>query len=315
MANHDSASLTVTSRLEEFVPGSGSVYIYGRSEEDRSNFADDLISRSIGTVFIRILKQGFAAFEADLGDGVGVRTFMLKGRESLAGFFRSLPRVPCYLDITGLAHHIWAPLLRAALIERVALSAIYVEPEDYRPNPSAGESDIFDLSSRINGISPIPGFASLSEPLEDGVCFVPLLGFEGARFSYLLEQVQPPGGKTVPIVGVPGFRVEYPFHTYQGNRTALLETRSWHNIRFAKANCPFTLVSVLQDIAAEYGSDHLKIAPIGTKPHALGAVLFVLSTDRQAELVYDHPIRKPERTTGSGRVLQYPLLDFPIIRK
>jgi hypothetical protein len=194
------------------------------------------------------------------------------------------------------------------------MGAGHVEPADYRPNPSPREGDIFDLSSRISGIAPIPGFASLSEPGEDAVCFVPLLGFEGARFSYLLEQVQPPGGKIVPVIGVPGFRVEYPFHTYQGNRSPLVETRSWRHVRYAKANCPFTLISILQDIAADHASDHLKIAPIGTKPHALGAVLFVLSTNRQAELVYDHPIRKPERTVGSARVLRYPLEDFQIIR-
>jgi hypothetical protein len=315
MGNLDSASLTVASDVSNFTPEPGTVYIYGRSNEERSNFADELIPRALGTSFVRILNQTAMSFEADAGDGRGVKTFMLKGRESLTSFFRSIQKQPCHLDITGLAHHVWAPLLRAALFERIDLTAVYVEPEDYRPNPHAGESDIFDLSSRISGISPIPGFASLSEPTEDGVCFVPLLGFEGARLSYLIEQVQPPGGKIVPIVGVPGFRMEYPFHTYQGNRTAFLETRGWHNIRYAKANCPFTLVSVLQDIATDYASDYLKIAPIGTKPHALGAVLFVLSTDRQAELVYDHPIRKPERTTGSGRVLRYPLVDYPIIRK
>jgi hypothetical protein len=49
----------------------------------------------------------------------------------------------------------------------------------------------------------------------------------------------------------------------------------------------------------------LQIAPIGTKPHALGAVLFCLSRPRSVELVYDHPIRKLGRTTGASRLLVY----------
>jgi hypothetical protein len=51
--------------------------------------------------------------------------------------------------------------------------------------------------------------------------------------------------------------------------------------------------------------DLLKIAPIGTKPHALGAVLFCLSRPDSVELVYDHPIRKANRTIGASRLLVY----------
>jgi hypothetical protein len=44
---------------------------------------------------------------------------------------------------------------------------------------------------------------------------------------------------------------------------------------------------------------------IGTKPHALGAVLFSLMSGCPTELVYDHPIRKPGRTDGTERLLVY----------
>jgi hypothetical protein len=58
-------------------------------------------------------------------------------------------------------------------------------------------------------------------------------------------------------------------------------------------------------IASQHPLDVLKIATIGTKPHALGAVLFSLLSPRSIELVYDHPIRKASRTEGSARVLLY----------
>ncbi len=142
------------------------------------------------------------------------------------------------------------------------------------------------------------------------MCFVPLLGFEGTRLAYITENVQPPGGKTVPVVGAPGFRPEYPFYAYHGNRSALSETRAWKNVRFSIANCPFSLFYTLQDIADQYPRDLLKVAPIGTKPHALGAVLFAIVGRREVELVYDHPIRKKDRTEGASRLLVYHISAF-----
>ena len=44
---------------------------------------------------------------------------------------------------------------------------------------------------------------------------------------------------------------------------------------------------------------------IGTKPHAVGAVLFYLDSPSDVELVYDHPVRKADRTMGTSRVCVY----------
>ncbi len=49
----------------------------------------------------------------------------------------------------------------------------------------------------------------------------------------------------------------------------------------------------------------LKVAMIGTKPHALGAVMFALTSSDRIELIYDNPIRKDGRTDGSDRLLVY----------
>jgi hypothetical protein len=142
------------------------------------------------------------------------------------------------------------------------------------------------------------------------VCFIPLLGFEGTRVAYLIEHVQPRNENIVPVIGVPGFSPEYPFAAYLGNRSALLETQSWKNVRYAIANCPFSLFYTIEDIAADRAGQLLKIAPIGTKPHALGAVMYAIVNPSPVELVYDHPIRKKERTEGSARLLVYHLSSF-----
>lgn len=294
--------------VESFVPDEGSTYVYGTSVEERSAHSSVWQARAANVKFVCIHEEEEDRFRVEV-NGAGEEVSLRSGRQ-LGQFWQRLSSQRTYLDITGLSHHVWAPLLRTALSVGVILDAVYVEPGDYRFSPTPTEGEIFDLSERIKGIRPIPGFASLSEAPDEKVCFVPLLGFEGSRFAHVLEHVQPPGGKTVPVIGVPGFRPEYPFYTYQGNRSPLLETKAWRNVRFAKANCPFSLFYLLRSIAQEHAGDRLKIAPIGTKPHALGAVLFSLMSPDTVELIYDHPIRKSTRTAGTSKLLLYHLSAF-----
>jgi hypothetical protein len=230
---------------------------------------------------------------------------MLRSGKQLHAFWQQAAKSVVYLDITGLDHTIWAPLLRAALDRALAIRVVYVEPSEYRFSPNPKEGDIFDLSEKILGISPLPGFASLASEDDEEICFVPLLGFEGARLKFVLEQMNPPGGKIFPIIGVPGFRPEYTFFTYDGNRPVLDQTRAWIDVRYARANCPFSLFYVLDDIARQNPTAGLKIPLIGTKPHALGAIMYAMTASRRVELIYDHPIRKANRTEGSSTALVY----------
>lgn len=291
-----------------FSPEDGVVFIVGSSVEDRIGHLDEWRSRAAKVRFVHVLDQGKSEFAYQTDSGSN--RVSLRSESQLQKFWESLAARTFYVDLTGFAHHVWAPLIRSCLSGGYRLMVIYVEPGDYRYNVTPTEGEIFDLSERISGVSPIPGFAALRDAREENVCFIPLIGFEGRRFAYMVEQVQPPGGKIVPIVGVPGFRPEYPFHAYLCNRATLLETRSWKNMRFAIANDPFSLYYLLEDIADENREDLLKVAPIGTKPHALGAVLFAIANPQKVELVYDHPIRKAKRTQGFSRLLVYHVSTF-----
>jgi hypothetical protein len=201
-------------------------------------------------------------------------------------------------------------LIAVALDVKRDLRVIYVEPINYKYSEFPLKGDIFDLSETIDGIAPLPLFASLREPKNGDVCLIPLIGFEGPRFAFIIEQVEPPGGKIFPIIGVPGFRIEYPFHAYHGNQRKLEETSSWKNVRYARANCPFQTFYVIDEIAQKSKSSLIKIAPIGTKPHALGAILYALAAGQGVEIVYDNPKRKRGRTDGTNRFLVYDVSDF-----
>jgi hypothetical protein len=299
----------IVEKAADFRPTSGAAYVFGRSIEDRSGHVEEW--RAAASDVSMISLDEFTASGFRYTASSHEQRVSLRSERALGEFWSSVKADVWYLDITGLPHHVWAPLLRAGLQSGGTLRAVYAEPVEYRFQASPTPSDIFDLSERIQGVAPIPGFVSLTDERDEAAAvFVPLLGFEGARFSYLLEQVQPPGDKVVPVVGVPGFRPEYPFYTYQGNRQALWDSGAWKNARFAIANCPFSLYYQLEDIVRDYSGDRLKIAPIGTKPHALGAVLFVVSSSDPVELVYDHPIRKAKRTEGAARVLIYHVSRF-----
>jgi hypothetical protein len=290
----------------EFTPIAGSGYLFSTGGEERAEHVE-VWRGSTDVVLAEVVDEDEASITVKIGDKT-YDTF-LRSHEGVQELLRHLPDA-LYLDITGLPHHVWAPILRAALDTGKSLWGIYVEPGEYTRTLTPTEGTIYDLSERIAGISPLPTFATLAEPSEEDSLFVPLLGFEGTRLIHVTEHVQPPGDSTVPIVGVPGFRAEYPFVALKGNRKPLLDGGYWVNLRYATANCPFDLFFALRGVVVEFQKSYLRVAPIGTKPHGLGAVLFALSSEDHVELIYDHPIRKAGRTTGSARLCLYDIATF-----
>jgi hypothetical protein len=287
----------------DFAPVDGSIYLYGESIEQRSHHVHGRMKVLPNVRSLAVEEERPFSIDVRVARDELV-TVSLRSSRELDLLFRDTDANTVYIDVTGLRHHVWAPLLRSALGCVSNVIAVYVEPGDYRPSIRPTEGDIYDLSERITGIAPIPGFARLRDA-GDNVCLVVLLGFEGTRAAYIIEQTQAPADNIVPVVGVPGFRLEYPFATFLGNRGPLIDTKAWKNVRFATANCPFSVFYALQDIEDRYPGHTLKIAPIGTKPHAIGAVLFAIIRGQNVELVYDHPVRKKERTTGTSRLLAY----------
>ena len=81
-------------------------------------------------------------------------------------------------------------------------------------------------------------------------------------------------------------------------------------VHFAKANCPFDAFLALEEIDSLTGKGDIRVAPIGTKPHGLGAVLFAISRGDRVEVIYDHPVRSRARTLGEARMCIYDLPSF-----
>lgn len=237
------------------------------------------------------------------------QSISMRNQVDVGKFIEYLGNRTIYLDITGLPHHIWMPLLRVGIESGAKINCVYVEPKSYTFSPAPKPGEFFNLSDRLHGFQPIPTFARLIARRADELTLVPLLGFEGIRFRHLIERLEPSERNINPVVGVPGFEPEYPFHTFEGNATVLSETRSWQRVGYVDASCPFSLTHHLTRIADQMDGKSLQIATIGTKPHALGAALYAIANPT-TEIIYDHPVRKKSRTSGATRCHLYMVSDF-----
>lgn len=284
---------------------STSCYIYARSSEERSRHPGLWEQRNDDCRFVEIVHQERFSFSARI-DG-STQDIGIRSRAALSSFMSQLHAAGrLYVNITGLEHHVWAPIVRESLSGPLPVSAVYVEPEQYRYSLNPTEGRLFDLTARFTEIGSLPGFARLGSIDDEAkTCFVPLLGFEGNRLAHAIEKIDPPVENIFPVIGIPGFRSEFPFNTYLGNRGTLEKDGIWKQVRFAIANSPTSAIESLRAIAGDYPGHLIKIAPLGTRPHALGSVIFALTSNAQVELVYDNPTPAPQRSDGAGNILVY----------
>jgi len=294
--------LTTTYELtQDFLPEKNSIYIFGRSGEERSRHIDLFSPTTAEFEYREIFAENLYSFKSD-----DDKEFFLRSEKSILEFIGVVyPRQIIYIDITGLTHSVWARIIQISLNQKYNIKVVYVEPDQYSRSTAPVEGQIYDLSDKIQGIAPLTGFATITDSSENDFQFIPLLGFEGTRLRYITEQVQPNNENIIPIIGTPGFKPWYVFESYVGNSKFLIETDAWQHVRYAPANCPFSCFYLLDEIAKSRTSDRIKIGLIGTKPHALGAVLFSLTSNKSIELIHDHPVRKNSRSDGVARLMVY----------
>ncbi len=278
-----------------------SLYLYATDKESRSNYCAPLLqTNNKKTRFVQVCLHDEDMLEI-VGKGGWVS---LNSMDSVREFLRSLKIVNVYLDVTGMSCRIVAPFLLVGIEMGLNMFVVYTEPSSYKISEFRKVGINKDLSEAVEGVNPLPGLGKViphrSEPL-----FVALLGFEGGRFAYLLSDQTPSFDKIRPIFGVPGYRLNYPFVSYLGNRKSLHDTRCWQYAEYSEANsivdAYITLVKLLEDNKRD--DLEMIVAPVGTKPHAIGAILFAIKYSDKVELLYDNPRRNVHRTDGVGMVL------------
>lgn len=260
-----------------------------------------------------------ATIDVNEADGIVVRwqnpsreqEFSLYDVTGLRALLEGLPQ-PVYVDITGLSHRVWAPLMRATAVGEADVRVVYLEPDEYLGGTFRDAYKIYDLSKRFEGLRPLPGFAYVPGEFDEEKPsqFIPMVGFEGSRLEYVITQTEPNLKETYPVIGIPGFRPDYAFFAYEGNRRSFEREYLYRRVQYAKANCPFEVFSLLGELRSLNPASKQRIAMIGTKPHSLGAVLYALGGSRDVELIYDNPVRARDRSKGQSRVLVYAVSAF-----
>lgn len=133
MTVFDQPALTeMYTSASDFVPALRSAYLYMRSVEERSAHVESWQDRASGTVFVEIAEIDAFISQALFSERDPIEV-KLRSDESLSKLWSSLDCESLYIDITGLSHHVWAPLLRSALREISKVFVVYVDPDSRQP--------------------------------------------------------------------------------------------------------------------------------------------------------------------------------------
>ena len=240
-----------------------------------------------------------------------------KGKDLISNFICDLEKIGIegkniLIDITSIKH----PLLFYFLfvlkknLKPKSLFITYTEPESYQQEKKEDyNSRRFDLTENFCEVKSLPGFARISDHNKERM-LIALMGFEGNRFSSAFEDVNPSDRKTIAIVGFPSFQPSWQYYVYSQNQYALEQSKAYSSIKRATANEPFGVYNILEEIKNTNNNYELVIAPIGTKPHSLGACMFAIDNP-ETQIYYDFPsFGSKTRTIGIGNSFLYNLTDF-----
>ena len=93
----------------------------------------------------------------------------MRNQSDLMAFVDTLGTDPVFIDITGLPHHVWMPLVRVCVEKRLDTNCIYVEPKSYTYNPKPKPGEFFDLSEKITRFQTYTNLCSVSYQASRGV--------------------------------------------------------------------------------------------------------------------------------------------------
>jgi hypothetical protein len=177
------------------------------------------------------------------------------------------------------------------------LSLLYVEPLEYSaPRGQLLRRRDFELSDEVPGYIPVPGATILLEDyrVQRGVFF---LGYEERRLDRAMEDHPIVPARSAVVFGVPAFQPGWEMNAFANNARVLRDRNISGGVHFCGAENPLAAYEVLAQVNRECGvEEEMFIAPIGTKPHGIGAALFA-AEHPEVGILYDHPKRKQNRTS------------------
>ncbi len=164
------------------------------------------------------------------------------------------------------------------------LSAFYTEPKSY--SFPKGLFSAFRTSSGPLSIIEIPGYSG-QESRGAKRKLIILLGFDGDLSKEINEDVSPYENDIIVVNGFPSYTSKLKDISLIANEKLVSDQNI--NVAYARANNPFEIYNLLSQIKSqEQPNTFINIAPLGSKPMALGACLFALHNP-DVRIVYPLP--------------------------
>lgn len=215
------------------------------------------------------------------------------------------------IEATSLSYGEILYALSAATEERVMrIRFLYIEPREYRRGILDRLCDhrdfILSKNRRYLGIHRY--MTNLSEtPPGQAVFF---LGYEGARLGQALEQEEVlQHWKKHLVFGVPAFESGWETDAIANN---VAHFSTGDQVQYAAASSVLAAYRLLCEMRKnDKEAKSILVAPLGTKPHAIGSALFLVEHHAfdQAILLYDHPERTEGRSSNVRRWHFYDVID------
>lgn len=234
-------------------------------------------------------------------DGSAIR---LDGLEDLIRNFRARSIL---LDATTLDFPEILYILTAYRMQRPRprCGFFYVEPVGYRQRNSPScivPGNAFDLSAGFRERQNLPLYRRMFRS-ESRTHLIAFLGFEGDRLRRVIDDDDGHFYQRVSVVfGIPPFQPSWDLHALMAN-SGLLELPNVTAL-YCGANNPRGAYKILEEAHAEIPAsktDRLVVAPFGTTPMALGVALYCLESHDVYSPIYDHPVKKANRSFGVHR--------------
>ena len=156
----------------------------------------------------------------------------------------------------------------------------YTEPESYRY--TEGTFDTYQATVGPLEVREVPGFPGTPRSSGESNLTV-LLGFDGQLATAINEDVAP--RETIVVNGFPSYFQKYKDISLVNNERLVSGAR---RLFYAPADNPFETYNLLDRIRRDAPDVFMTLAPLGTKPMALGACLFAIENE-DVRVVYPRP--------------------------
>ena len=171
---------------------------------------------------------------------------------------------------------------------------VYTEPDDYVVSLDQ------PLSYGTRGVETIATFEGRYDPAKDLLLLV-MLGYEGDRARALCEGLAP--HHTILVIPRPAYHREWELRTEEMN-AGIMALVGAANVRYADARNPATVARQLEEILSEpqWSPEKMNhyIAPLSTKPQAIGLYAYIRRHPHVARVVYAAPHRHNQEYFSTG---------------